>query len=201
MDSAHRLVAGTRHALHRSRWGIATIGLTYLVWVVLGMAMAGAGLPAALDRRDALVTAARTGQVLEAARRGERIQAALLDFGGNLLLGGVTISAVGVSVVGVYPLVAYRGWVGGIVSVDDAHRSRLSEPREAVYYVATLILQLVPSTLAGGAGVTVGWRAWRPTGEPTWLGLPRRGLADLALVNVLVIPLFLVASFWEFLAR
>jgi hypothetical protein len=188
-------------ALHRARWGVLSVGLVYLASVLVGIGMATMGVPVALERRDALVAAAQGESVLLAYRRGDRLQAALLDFRGNLLLGGVTSSLVGTTVVGIYPVVAYRGWVGGIVSVDGAHRSRLAEPGEAAYYVVTLVLQLIPATLAGGVGVSVGWRAWRPRGEATWLGFPRQGLRDVARLYVLIAPLFLVASLWEFLAR
>jgi hypothetical protein len=173
----------------------------YLVSVLVGIGMATAQVPVALERRDALVAAAQGEFTLVAHRRGDRLQAAMLDFRGNLLLAGVTSTLVGTTVLGIYPVVAYRGWVGGIVSVDGAHRSRLAEPREAVYYVVTLVLQLIPATLAGGVGVSVGWRTWRPRGGETWLGFPRQGLRDVARLYLLIAPLFLVASLWEFLAR
>jgi hypothetical protein len=55
-----------------------------------------------------------------------------------------------------YCIAGYRGWVGGVVSVDDAHHSRLRTPYEAFYYLTTLVLQLIPYTLTGGAGVNLG---------------------------------------------
>ena len=53
-------------------------------------------------------------------------------------------------------MVAYQGWVGGIVSVRGDHNSRLNEFRPAFYYLLTLLLQVIPYSLAIGGGVNVG---------------------------------------------
>jgi hypothetical protein len=46
-----------------------------------------------------------------------------------------------------------------------------------------------------------GWRAlWRPRAD-SWMGLSKARLRDVALAYVVVVPLFLVASLWEFLVR
>jgi hypothetical protein len=118
--------------------------------------------------------------------------------------GAVPDTVAGLSVVVPYPFAAYRGWVGGIVSVNNAHVSRLAQPSEAVYYVVTLLLQLIPYSLAGGAGVNLGIAYLRP--QPfyqgsKWYGLPKEGVRDVLRIYLLVAPLFLVASMWEFLAR
>ena len=34
-----------------------------------------------------------------------------------------------------------------------------------------------------------------------WLGLPKEALRDVLRIYLLVVPLFLIASLWEFLAR
>jgi hypothetical protein len=34
-----------------------------------------------------------------------------------------------------------------------------------------------------------------------WLGIPKEAIRDVLRIYVLVVPLFLVASLWEFLAR
>ena len=137
-----------------------------------------------------------------ALRSGEHLRAAVLDFASNLGLGGVTSTLLGVGVVLVYPVVAYRGWVGGIVSVDRAHQSRLADPARGLYYIVTLVLQLIPYSIAGGMGVYLGvgsWRALRrPT--PTWLGLPKDRVRDTLVAYAAVVPLFFIASLWEFFA-
>src|SRR5688572_10423339 len=111
-----RVLSAVLAALNRSRWGILTIGLTYAVTVTAGMAMAHTGNPLALERRDRIVASAREGATLAADRQGQHLRAALLDFSENLLRGAVTDTLTGIAVVGPFPLVAYRGWVGGIVS-------------------------------------------------------------------------------------
>jgi uncharacterized membrane protein SpoIIM required for sporulation len=68
----------------------------------------------------------------------------------------------------------------------------------------TLVLQLIPYSIAGGMGVYVGVEAWRARRKPRpdmWLGFSKGRLRDVALAYVVVIPLFLIASLWEFLVR
>jgi hypothetical protein len=190
-------------AIGRSRVAILTIAATYALSILVGIAMVSSGDPFALDRRDAIVGAAQSSGSLVALRAGEPVRAALLDFASNLVLGGVTSTILGIAVVGVYPIVAYRGWVGGIVSVDSRHESRLADPSRAGYYVLTLILQVIPYSIAGGVGVQLGvdsWRAVRRQRPGTWLGLPTDRLRDVAQAYLLITPLFLVAALWEFLA-
>jgi hypothetical protein len=97
-----------------------------------------------------------------------------------------------------------QGWVGGIVSVLDDHTSRLDDPRSAFYYLLTLFLQLIPYSLAVGAGVNVGIALFRPPpyyqGQK-WLGIfPAEAMRDIGRIYLVVIPLFLAASLWEFLS-
>jgi hypothetical protein len=188
-------------ALRRARWGILSVGLTYAVTVMVGIAMVHGGNTIALERRDAIVASAQGSATLLAHRQGEHLRAALMDFMENLSRGAVTDTLTGLAVIGPYPIVAYRGWVGGIVSVDNQHKSRLSNPRSATYYLVTLILQLIPYTLAGGVGVALGVSAWRSRKDPTvpkWLAFPRTAVLDVARIYFLVVPLFLIASLWEF---
>lgn len=197
-----RALRGPFAAISRARIAIASVAATYALSVVLGIAMVDVGSTFALERRDAIVGTAQTGDVLVAYRGGDRVRAALLDFGQNLGLGGVTSTVLGVGIVFLYPVVAFRGWVGGIVSVDAAHESRLSEADRAAYYLITLALQLIPYSIAGGMGVYLGVGSWRAMRRPTntWLGLPTDRLRDVALAYAVIAPLFLVASLFEFLA-
>ena len=148
-------------AIRRARIAILTIAATYVISVAAGMAMVGAGNSFALERRDEVVLAAQSSEIIVANRGGDHIRAALLDFAANLFLGGVTSTVFGLAVVGSVPIVAYRGWIGGIVSVDARHESRLADPGEATYYLVTLVLQLIPYSIAGGMGVYVSVDAWR----------------------------------------
>lgn len=189
-------------ALRRGRIAIVSVAATYAASVLLGIAMVGTGNVYALERRDEIVGAAQSTDTLVAYRSGERLRAALLDFGANLGLGGLTSTALGLGVVVLYPVVAYRGWVGGIVSVDREHESRLGDVSSAAYYLVTLVLQLIPYSIAGGMGVRVGIGAWRALRQPTrtWLGMPIDLLRDAALAYVVIVPLFLIASLFEFYA-
>lgn len=193
-------------AIRRARIPILTIAATYLVSVLTGIGMAHSGVPIALDTRDRIVGQAFSGSnpTITALQKGQPLQAALSDFRDNLLFGAVPITMSGLGVVFPYPLAFYQGWVGGIVSVDGEHASRFAEPGEAVYYVVTLILQLIPYSLAGGAGVHLGLAYYRLHSRPPavpWYALPRLEALDVARIYLLIIPLFLIASLWEFLLR
>lgn len=159
----------------------------------------------ALNYRDRLVgDAARHDPAAIANNEGNSIRAALLDFAGNLVMGAIPKTIAGGSIVLPYPLVLYQGWIGGIVSVRGDHTSRLNDPRSAFYYLLTLFLQIVPYSLAVGAGVNVGMSLFRPAvyyqGEKWGRIFPKESVRDLGRIYVFVIPLFLVASFWEFLS-
>jgi hypothetical protein len=84
------------------------------------------------------------------------------------------------------------------------HSSRLIDIRSAVYYLLTLALQLIPYSLAIGAGVNTGVALFRP--KPYYQGdkwfniIPKETLRDMGWIYTMVIPLFLVASLWEFLS-
>lgn len=198
-----RIVRASLSAIDRARVAILSVAVVYVLSVAMGIGMVSLGNTYALDRRDEIVADARSTDTLVAYRSGDRLRAALLDFAANLGLGGVTSSVLGISVVGAYPVFAYRGWVGGIVSVDAQHRSRLASPDTALYYLVTLVLQLIPYSIAGGVGVRLGIGAWqdmRGSSRPSVLGLRTDRLRDVALAYVVIVPLFLIAALWEFLA-
>ena len=159
----------------------------------------------ALTYRDQLVSQAMQQKPAVAADQGDNLQAALWDFSGNLLIGAVPKTVMGLGIIFPYPWVAYQGWVGGIVSVRSDHTSRLDDPRSAAYYLLTLLLQLILRySLAVGAGVNVGVALFRPPQYyqgAKWLGLfPKEALLDVGRIYLLVILLFLAASLWEFLS-
>ncbi len=195
-------------ALGRARGPIAWIAATYLLSLTVGAGMVHAGNAAALRYRDTLVgTAAASDQAMVAMNHGLPLRAAILDFTGNLGLGAIPSTVMGLAVLLPFPMAAYRGWVGGVVSVDGEHHSRLRPGRERWYYLGVLFLQLLPYSLAGGAGVRLGLAFLRPRssfGYPesaTWLGLPADGVRDVLRIYTLIVPLFMVASLVEFLAR
>jgi hypothetical protein len=190
-------------AIVRARVAILTVVLAYIVSVGAGIIMVHSGNQFAVSFRDNLVSKAQSGSTLIALDQNNRLKAALLDFGGNLL-GSLPNTVAGLGVIFSYPIIIYRGWVGGIVSIDSSHVSRFANSGEAVYYLITLILQLIPYTLSAGAGVNMGLAFLKP--KPwyqgkKWLGIPKEAILDVLRVYILVIPLFLVASLWEFFLR
>jgi hypothetical protein len=201
--SPHALLA----ALGRARAPIIWIGSTYLLSVAVGAGMVHMHSGFALRHRDTLVGNAQQTTVGKAMNHGMPFRAAVDDFTGNLFLGAVPSTVMGLSVVMPFPWVAFRGWVGGIVSVDGEHISRVRDSRERVYYLGVLLLQLIPYTLAGGTGVRLGLASLFPRGHwgyPTsdrWMGLPAEGVRDVGRIYLLVVPMFLIASLVEFLAR
>ncbi len=192
-------------AIGRARFAILAVAGAYGLAILVGIVMVHAGNAFALNYRDQLVgRAVQQDPAAQAAGRGDALQAALRDFGGNLVLGAVPKTLSGFGVVFPFPLVAYQGWVGGLVSVRGDHTSRLNDPRSAVYYLLTLLLQVTAYALAVGAGVNVGVALFRlpPYYQgPRWLGLfPQEALRDVARIYAVVVPLFLAASLWEFLS-
>jgi hypothetical protein len=199
-----RIFQRIRLALRRARAGIVTVALSYLLGVAAGGVLAHAGSGLALGYRDKIVGAAQSSPILVSLRQGSHAKAAMLDALGNLG-GGIASTLSGYGVVSTWGVAIFRGWVGGVVSVDGQHHSRLAHPSEAFYYLLTLLLQLIPYTLAGGAGVNMGLNAVgtyfgykSPYEGRRWLMIPHGALADAAWIYVLVVPLFFAASAFEF---
>lgn len=189
-------------ALVRARVGITVMAATYVISLIVGVGMVHSGSTFALRYRDSLV--ARAHQIDPASRAddaGEHGRAAAIDFSRNLLLAAVPETIGGLTLVMPVGLGAYRGWVGGIVSVDSRHRSRLTHRPTAVYYVITLMIQLSAFTLAAGGGIHLGLAFFRRQGPfwgPSWFHLPKPALIDVAWLYVLIVPLFAIGSIWEF---
>jgi len=195
-------------ALRRTRLPILWMALAYLAGASTGALLVHAHNSFALNYRDRLVGRAyQSDPAAISLSRGHWARAAATDFAGNLLAGAVPSTIMGLSVVLPFPVAAYRGWVGGIVSVDGRHTSRLADPHERAYYLGVLVLQLIPYTLAGASGVRLGLAfvlphsRWAYSSPQRWLGLPAEGLRDVLRIYALVVPLFLIASVVEFAAR
>jgi len=190
-------------ALSRARVPILTVALTYFASVAIGIGMVHTGNAFALAYRDNIVSKAQSSPILVALDQDDRLRAAVLDFAANLFA-AMANTVGGLGVIMAYPIVAYRGWIGGIVSIDSNHISRLADSKEAAYYLITLVLQLVPYSVSGGAGVHMGLAYLRPKSYyqgDKWIGIPKEAIRDVLRIYLIVVPLFLVASMWEFFAR
>jgi len=202
-EKSHSTIALVMHALHRARIPILTVALAYIIAVGIGMIMVHTGNEWAVVLRDRIVFRAQSSSSIVALKQNDRIRAAILDFGGNLY-GAIIDTILGLGIIVPYPVIAYRGWVGGIVSIDSSHVSRFADLKEGAYYLITLTLQLIPYALSGGAGVNMGLANFRLQpfyqGEK-WLWIPKEAVRDAFRIYLFVIPLFLLASLWEFFAR
>jgi hypothetical protein len=192
-------------AIKRARYSIITVAAAYCISILIGIVMVHDGNAFALNYRDRLVNqAAHQNPAALAENQGNHLRAAVLDFAGNLVLGAVPKTISGLAIILPYPWIVHQGWVGGIVSVRADHSSRFNNIRSAVYYLLTLVLQVIPYSLAIGAGINAGLALFRPQpyyqGEKWFKILPKEALRDIGWIYTIVAPLFLAASLWEFMS-
>jgi hypothetical protein len=197
------LIQRVSEAVGRARVPIAIIAIASTVPLVVGAVLTTSGNSFALSERDRIVSAAQGDEITAAYRQDDRVRAALLDFGGNVAVAFVT-SVTGLAILGPAPIAAYRGWVGGLVSVDARHVSRLGQPGTAYYYLGTVTLQMIPYILTGGAGMHLGLVAWRRRNDATVrsilsLRIPGEAVRDVGWIWALSMPIFLAGSLFEFL--
>jgi len=191
-------------AVSRCRVWILTIFLTYCMSCLTGIVMVHTGNQFALSVSDKLVGDAFKNEKASINYiAGNRFTAALFDFSGNLFLGSMTQTALGLGVVIPYFTVTYQGWVGGIVSVDYLHQSRLKNYKSAMYYLIVLILQFIPYSLAIGSGIRLGVKTYKlNANRKMWqYKIDMASLRDVLRIYILVIPLFFMASCFEFLSN
>jgi hypothetical protein len=202
MVGISQIVARVQLAIHRTRLGVLLIGCAYVTGLTVGTVSVHMGHQRSLKYRDRIVSKAQASSpILRYSSEGHPIDAAALDFGGNLL--GATLTAgAGWYAPAPFPLAIYRGWIGGIVSVDDNRQSRFGTMQGGFYYCLVVALQLVGYILSGGAGVNLGLARTRPRPEyegSRLLGVPTEAIRDAAYMYVLIIPIFAFASALEFL--
>jgi hypothetical protein len=180
--------------------------MTYGFSVFAGLVMVHSGNRFALDFRDNLVgKAQRESLTLRQFQHGNRAAAAGLDAAGNAIA-GLSSMVAGYFAPAGYGIAAYRGWIGGVVSIDAAHRSRLATRYGAFYYFVTLLLQLIPYSLAGGGGVNIGIAAFASENRTVyqgpripWLRIPYEAIKDAGWIYLVSLPLFAIASLFEFM--
>lgn len=199
------MIARIIEALRRCRLYALSIFLTYVLSSAVGVFMSHGGNTLALEQRDRIVkTALASDRTSIAHRSGDHVTAALFDAAGNLFLAAIPQTVLGLAVIPPYFSVAYQGWIGGIVSVDGRHRSRFRSLRATSYYFIVLLLQFIPFSLCIGSGVRCGVELYRQNARVGWhfsqFRLPRQSLVDVGCMFAVAVPLFLIASAFEFLS-
>ena len=192
-------------ALDRCKVFAVSVFLTYCISCLIGILMSHAGNEFALSRRDRIVGAAVKSDVASLSHQsGNNFTAALYDCSGNLLYAAIPQTLLGFGVVLPYFTVTYQGWTGGIVSVDDSHQSRFRNAKSSAYYLIVLLLQFLPFSLSIGAGIKCGVDLYRYNSSVSWrvwhYRFPMASLRDLGFVYLVSVPLFFLASCFEFLS-
>jgi hypothetical protein len=159
----------------------------------------------ALAYRDKIVGhAMETDKASINYQKGNRLSAAMIDFSENLFLGAVPQTLMGFGVVIPYFSTSMQGWIGGIVSIDADHKSRFKDFKSTFYYCFVLLLQFIPYSLAIGAGIKCGVEFYASNKINSWLiwkyRIQKSSVIDLGLIYILVVPLFFMASCFEFIS-
>ena len=192
-------------AVKRCKIYVFSVFITYCISCFVGIIMSQNGNHLALSYRDKIVgQSLKTNEASINYLEGNNFSAALNDFMGNLLFGAVPQTLMGFGVIIPYFSALKQGWVGGIVSVDSDHKSRFKTFRSAFYYFFVLLLQFIPYSLAIGAGIKCGVDFYNNNKLNGWLiwkfKIQKTSLIDLGYVYIIVVPLFFIASCFEFLS-
>src|SRR5689334_12691265 len=103
--NTHITITSIPPALRRAKWPILTVGLTYLIAVLVGILMANAGATLAVGTRDRIVgQAVASDPSMQALESGNRLKAGLIDFSANLFLGAVPSTVTGLGVIFTFPI-------------------------------------------------------------------------------------------------
>jgi hypothetical protein len=199
------LFVSTLEALQHCSIYAASIFLTYCLACLIGILMSHYGNEFALSQRDKIVGAAIANDKASINyQEGNNFKAALFDCAGNLFFAAVPQTALGFGIVFPYFSVTYQGWIGGIVSVDNSHQTRFKNFTASSYYFIVLLLQFIPFSLSIGVGIKCGVDCYRYNSTVSWkiwnYRIPKTSLKDLGYVYLVCIPLFFIASCFEFLS-
>jgi uncharacterized membrane protein SpoIIM required for sporulation len=199
------LISKVSDAVKRCKVFVLTVFIAYCLSCLTGIIMSHNGNQFAVSSRDNIVgKAMKSDKASINYQEGNKFSAALHDFMGNLFLGAVPQTLMGFGIVIPYFFVLKQGWVGGIVSIDSEHKSRFKNFKSTFYYFLVLLLQFIPYSLAIGAGVKCGIDFYNFNRMNGWnlskFKIQQNSLFDLCYVYILVVPLFFIASCFEFLS-
>lgn len=181
---------------------IVSVFTVYCLSCLVGIIMVQTDNNFALSQRDMLVgTATQADKASINYQEGNRLTATLYDFSGNLFFSAIQ-TFLGLGIVIPYFTVSYQGWVGGIVSVNNFHKSRLKELKSALYFFIVLILQFIAYSLSIGVGIKTGIEAYKQNKTISWklwkYRISKESLLDVRNIYMLSIPIFFIASLFDF---
>ena len=199
------LVKSIYLAVKRCRYYAISIFMMYCISCLVGIIMVRNGNDFALSRRDRIVgKAIKTSKVSLNYQNGNNFSAAMIDFSGNLFLSALPQTLMGFTIVIPYITVPIQGWIGGIVSINSEHKSRFKNFKSTFYYFFVLLLQFIPYSLAIGSGIKCGIDFYKNNNTTNWAiwkyKFPKTSLIELGYLYILVVPLFFIASCFEFLS-
>jgi hypothetical protein len=159
----------------------------------------------ALSQRDKIIQSiVKNDKAALNYQSGNHFKAALYDCKENLFNAALPQTVLGLGVIFPYFSVSYQGWVCGIVSVNNFHQSRFKNIKSSAYYFIVLLLQIIPFSISIGAGIKCGIDSFKHNSKVSWkiwnYRIPLPSLKDLGYVYLLSIPLFFIASCFEFLS-
>jgi len=199
------LISKVSDAVKRCKVFVLTVFIAYCLSCLTGIIMSHNGNQFAVSSRDNIVgKAMKSDKASLNYQEGKNFSAALNDFMGNLFLGAVPQTLMGFGIVIPFFFVLKQGWVGGIVSIDSEHKSRFKNFKSTFYYLVVLLLQFIPYSLAIGAGVKCGIDFYNFNRMNGWnlskFKIQKSSFIDLGYVYILVVPLFFIASCFEFMS-
>jgi uncharacterized membrane protein SpoIIM required for sporulation len=199
------LISKVSDAVKRCKVFVLTVFIAYCLSCMTGIIMSHNGNQFAVSSRDNIVgKAMKSDKASLNYQEGKNFSAAMNDFMGNLLFGAVPQTLMGFGIVIPYFFVLKQGWVGGIVSIDSEHKSRFKNFKSTFYYLFVLLLQFIPYSLAIGAGVKCGIDFYNFNRMNGWnlskFKIQKSSFIDLGYVYILVVPLFFIASCFEFMS-
>jgi hypothetical protein len=197
------LIKSVSAAFFRCKKWVISIFIVYCFSSAIGILMVHLNNQFTLSYRDKIVgNATKNDKASINYNTGNKFKAVLFDFGGNLIIGSGVQTLLGLSIVFPYCTTMYQGWVGGIVSVDNNHNSRLNKPKAAFYYFIVLLLQFIPYSLTIGSGIKAGIETYKANKKRTVSSyrLDNQSLYDVLRIYIIATPLFFIASCFEFLS-
>jgi hypothetical protein len=200
-----RLFTSILLAIKRAKVQIILVFFIYCISCSAGILMSHLGNQFSLNTRDKIVKKAyHSDKASINYQKGKNLSAALFDFSGNLFFGAVPQTAMGLSIVIPFITVSIQGWIGGIVSVDNNHLSRFNNIKSTLYYIIVILLQFIPYSIAIGSGIKFGLDCYTYNKSLNFklfnYKFKKESLIDLGYVFIAVIPLFFIASLFEFLS-